>query len=231
MTSDSTAPIRFGLALIVIVVVLALASAAFGAVAPITPRDAIERAIRERMGGNVSVLVTVLRSDVVSEPTLRAVPDPAARVGQPARFVLTADGVRKGSAVATIAVEASYARAAQAIARDAVVTAADVEVMTGELSNVMFRRLPAPADVIGLTAKRTIAAGEALTAAVLDVPPLVRSGDEVTATVRVGAVQIDAVTTASGSGQEGDVIRILAPGSRRPLRARITGQGTVEVVR
>ena len=231
MTSESTGPIRFGLALAVIVTVLALASAAFGAVTPITPRDAIERAILERMGGNVSVLVTVVRTDVVSDPSLRAMPDPSARAGHRARFVLTADGVRKGSAVATVEVEASYARAAHAIERDAVVTASDVELVTGELSNVRFRRLPSADEVIGLTARRAIAPGEPLTSAVLDVPPLVRSGDEVTATVHVGAVQIDALTTASGSGHEGDIIRVFAPGTRRPLKARITGQGAVEVVR
>jgi flagella basal body P-ring formation protein FlgA len=183
------------------------------------------------MGGNVTVLVTMVRADELSEPSLRALPDPAARAGQPTRFILTVGGVRKGSAVATVEVQGSYARAAHAIARDTVVTDADLEIVEGELPNVAFKRLPAPGDVVGLRARRAIAPGEALTSAVLEVPPLVKSGDEVTATVRVGAVQINALTTASGSGQAGDIIRVLAPGSRRPLKARITGQGAVEVVR
>ena len=229
MTADPN-PIRFGLALAVVVAVLALASHAFGAVVALTPRDAIERAILERMGGNVSVLVTVVRTDVVSEPSLRAVPDPAARAGQATRFVLTADGVRKGSAVATVAVQAEHARAVHAIERDAVLTAADFEIVNDELPNVQFKRLPG-VEVLGLRTRRAIAPGEALTASVLDVPPLVRSGDEVTATVRIGTVQINALTTASGSGHEGDIIRVLAPGTRRPLKARITGLGAVEVLR
>ena len=224
-------PIRFGLALVVIMLFLAIASSAFSAVVALTPRDAIERAILERMGGNVTVLVTIVRADVLAEPSLRALPDPGARAGQPTRFVLTVDGVRKGSAVATVDVEASYARAAHAIARDTVLTGADVEIVEGGLPNIAFKRLPAVEDVIGLRTRRAVAAGEALTGMVLDVPPLVKSGDEVTATVRVGAVQINALTTASGSGQAGDIIRVLAPGSRKPLKARITGQGAVEVVR
>jgi flagella basal body P-ring formation protein FlgA len=224
-------PIHFGLALVVIILFLAIASSAFSAVVALTPRDAIERAILERMGGNVTVLVTIVRSDVLAEPTLRAVLDPGARAGQPTRFILTVDGVRKGSAVATVEVQGSYARAAHAIARDAVVTDADVEIVDGELPNVAFKRLPAAEDVVGLKARRAIAAGEALTSTVLELPPLVKSGDEVTATVRVGAVQINALTTASGSGQAGDIIRVLAPGTRKPLKARITGQGAVEVVR
>jgi flagella basal body P-ring formation protein FlgA len=231
VTPTDPSPVHFGLALALIVLVLAIASSAFGAVVALTPRDAIERAILERMGGNVTVLVTMVRADVVAEPSLRAVPDPAARAGQPTRFVLTVNGIRKGSAVATVEVQGSYARAAQPIARDTLLTDADVEVVDGELPNVAFKRLPAAGDVIGLRARRAIAAGEALTAMVLDVPPLVKSGDEVTATVRIGAVQIDALTTASGSGQAGDIIRVLAPGSRKPLKARITGQGAVEVVR
>lgn len=230
MTADLN-PVRFGLALALIIAVLALASNAFGAVVALTPRDAIERAILERMGGNVSVLVTIVRTDVASEPSLRAVPDPAARAGHPTRFVLTADGVRKGTAVASVDVQADHARASHAIERDALVTAADFEIVNGELPNVMFKRLPAATEVIGLKTRRAIAPGEALTANVLDVPPLVRSGDEVTATVRIGTVQINALTIASGSGHAGDIIRVLAPGSRKPLKARIVGQGVVEVVR
>jgi flagella basal body P-ring formation protein FlgA len=229
MTADPN-PVRFGLALAVVVAVLALASSAFGAVVALTPRDAIERAILERMGGNVSVLVTIVRTDVVSEPSLRAVPDPAARAGQATRFVLTAGGVRKGSAVATVEVQAEHARAVHAIERDTLLTAADFEIVNDELPNVLFKRLPG-IELLGLRTRRAIAPGEALTANVVDVPPLVRSGDEVTATVRIGTVQINALTTASGSGHEGDIIRVLAPGTRRPLKARITGQGAVEVVR
>lgn len=225
------APVRFGLALALIVTSLALATSAFGAAVALTPRDAIERAIIERMGGNVSVLVAVLRSDVTSEPNLRALPDPAARAGRPVRFVLTADGVRKGTAVATVDLEATYARASHAVERGATVTAGDVEAVSGALPGVAFRRVPSAADVVGLRAKRAIALGEPLTAAVLDLPPLVRSGDEVTATVRVGHVEIHSVATASGSGHAGDIIRVLARGSRRPLKARIISQGAVEVIR
>jgi len=58
---------------------------------------------------------------------------------------------------------------------------------------------------------------------------LVRSGDRVTIWVRIGAVQASGVGIASGSGQLGDTIRVLASEGRRALTARITGPGTVEV--
>jgi flagella basal body P-ring formation protein FlgA len=224
-------PIRFGLALLVVVMGLAVASTAFGAAVALTPQEAIERAIVERMGGNVAVLVSVLRTDVVSQPALEARLDPAARAGRPARFVLTAGGVRQGTAVATVEIEARHARAARAIERDETFAPAAVDVVHGTLPGVAFKRLPTAADVVGLTARRAIAPGEPLTAAVLDVPPVVRSGDEVTVTVALGRVEVRSVAIASGSGYEGDVIRVLSRGSRRPVRARITGAGAVEVLR
>jgi flagella basal body P-ring formation protein FlgA len=45
-------------------------------------------------------------------------------------------------------------------------------------------------------------------------PPAVRSGDEVTVKVSIGAVEVTGVGVASGSGQAGDVIRIMQPRSR-----------------
>ena len=48
------------------------------------------------------------------------------------------------------------------------------------LPAMALRRVPAPGEVVGLKARRTIARGEALTSAVLITPPAVRSGDEVT---------------------------------------------------
>jgi flagella basal body P-ring formation protein FlgA len=90
--------------------------------------------------------------------------------------------------------------------------------------------MPEEADIIGLKARRNIAAGEALTDAVLDVPPLVKSGDTVTITATVGSVQVTGSAIASSSGHRGDVIRVTPKPHGRPVRARITGESTVEVV-
>ena len=224
-------PVRFGIALVVIIMLLAVVSSAFGAAVALTPEEAIERAIVRRMGGSVSVLVEVLRADVGREPALRAILDPAARAGRPARFVLTAGGVRKGLAVATVQIEAEHARATRAIARGEVVEAGAIEIVTGELPGIALRRLPAPGEVLGLEAVRTIAPGEPLTDAVVRVPPVVRSGDEVAITVMLDGVSVTGIGVASGSGHEGDVIGVLSPNRRRPLKARITGHGAVEVLR
>jgi flagella basal body P-ring formation protein FlgA len=144
--------------------------------------------------------------------------------------VLTSGGARIGLAVATVRIEAEYARASRAIARDEVLRADAIEVVRGPLPGVALRRLPDAGEVVGLEARRAIAAGEPLTDAVVRVPPVVQSGDEVAVTLTLGQVAVTGVGIASGSGHEGDVIRVLSPTSRRPLKARITGRGAVEVL-
>jgi flagella basal body P-ring formation protein FlgA len=145
------------------------------------------------------------------------------------RFVLLVGRARRGVAVATVKVTASYARAARAIGRNEPIGAGDVDIVTGELPAVGMKRLPDTADVVGLIARRDIVAGEPLTQAVLDVPLAVRSGEAVTLTVVAGTVQVTTKALAMSSGREGDRVRVVPEGGKA-LRARITGPGAVEVV-
>jgi flagella basal body P-ring formation protein FlgA len=64
----------------------------------------------------------------------------------------------------------------------------------------------------------------------VEVAPVVRSGQRVTMTVSVGQVRASVEGVASGSGQVGDEIRVVRQDVRRPIRARITGPGEVEVL-
>jgi len=198
---------------------------------------AIERSLVDRMG-DVQVVVQKVstpghvESRVPSpESRLVAAIEPGARLGQPIRFVLTVDGKRVGSAVATVAVSGQAVRARRSLARGEEVAAGDVETTVVELRSVMARRLPVIADIVGTRARRDIAAGELLTNALVIVPPAVRSGDEVRVMVTMGSVQVSGMGRASGSGQVGDTIRVLTASSRKPLSARITGRGAVEITR
>lgn len=229
---------RIVLTLAFVAMIVAVARAAFadppsprGAPAgqAVSPAAAIERVLEQRIGGGVSVRVTAIDTVVAAEPGLAALPEPGGRAGRPTRFVLTTGRARRGVAVATVTVSGSYARAARAIARDEIIAADAIEVVDGELPPIAFKRLPAAGEAVGLTARRDIAAGEALTEAVLQFPPLVRSGDAVTVTVRIGAVEVTSTGTASGSGFEGDLLRV-TPRGGRPVTARITGPGRVEIV-
>jgi flagella basal body P-ring formation protein FlgA len=194
-----------------------------------TPAEAIARAVAQRIGGRAIVTVLSLETTVEPERALHATPEPGGRAGEPMRFVLLVGRVRRGVAVATVKVVASYARAARAIGRSETIGAGDVEIVSAELPAAGMKRLPDTADVVGLTARRDIAAGEPLTQAVLQVPLAVRSGEAVTLTVIAGTVQVTTKALAMSSGHEGDMVRVVPEGGKA-LRARITRPGAVEVV-
>ncbi len=202
-----------------------MARTATGAVA-----EAVAQAVAERVGGDARVTVTNVQSAVSTAAAIVASPAPGARIGVPARFTLFAAGKRIGTAVATVRVTARHVRARQALARNEHLTAADVEEVEADVVNQPMRRLPMLSDAIGARLRRSVAEGEPITSAVIEVPPLVRSGDAVRVIVRVGAVEAEGRGTASGSGYIGDIVRVINSGSRRPLKARITGPGQVEII-
>lgn len=192
--------------------------------------EAVAQAVAERVGGDARVTVTKVQSAVSTAAAIVASPAPGARTGMPARFTLFAGGKRIGTAVATVRVTATHVRARQALARNQHLTAADVEEVEAELVDQPMRRLPALSDAIGARLRRNVAAGEPITAAVIEVPALVKSGDAVRVVVRVGAVEAEGRGVASGSGYIGDIVRVVNSGSRRPLKARVTGPGQVEII-
>jgi flagella basal body P-ring formation protein FlgA len=209
---------------------MALTLVALGVAATDTVAAAIERAVVDRMG-DVQVVVRQTSTTVGDRAGLEAFIEPGSRLGQPIRFILAADGKRVGSVVARIEVTGVAPRARRGLGRDEAITAADVETARVELKNILLRRLPEAADVVGTRARRDIVAGELLTQSLVTVPDAVRSGDDVQIVVRVGSVQVTGVGRASGSGQIGDVVRVTTPTSRKSLSARIIGRGAVEIVR
>jgi flagella basal body P-ring formation protein FlgA len=223
---------RVILGVFVVAVLLAIARAAFAApVGAVTPIGAIEQAVSRRLGGAVRVSVTGIETNVAAQQGMQALPEPGARAGQPVRFVLMKGRSRLGVAVATVIVSGPHAVASRAIARDEAITEADVAIVNSDWPSLPLTPLPSPGDVVGLRARRHIAAGEALTAIVLDVPPLVRSGDVVNVSAVVGAVRVTGVATASNSGHRGDIIRVTPkPNGARAIRARILSADAVEVV-
>jgi flagella basal body P-ring formation protein FlgA len=195
-----------------------------------TVANAIERAVIDRMG-DVQVIVGDVSSTVADRSGLVATIEPGSRLGQPIRFILSAEGKRVGSAVAHLEVVGVAPRARRAFARDEAISAGDIDMASVELKDVMLRRMPELTDVVGTRARRDIVAGELLTNAVVLVPPAVRSGDEVKVIVTMGTVQVSGVGRASGSGQVGDTIRVTMPSNRKTLSARIVGRRAVEISR
>jgi flagella basal body P-ring formation protein FlgA len=215
------------------VMAIVICAGAVMAAAPgaVTPHDAIAAAVARTLGRDTAVSIADLETRVAGEPGLTAEPESGARLAAPSRFMLSARGVRRGIARATVHARGSLVRAARAIARDEIIAPDAVAKTIGDLPVMPIRPLLNDADVVGRAARRTIAAGETLTASVLRLPPVVRSGDEVAVTVRIGAVRVTGVGLASGSGQVGDTIHVMPPNSRRQLwPAKVTGPGAVEIL-
>src|SRR5688572_9231657 len=132
---------RIALAIAIVTILPGGARTVFGETVVVTPAEAIARAVAERIGGRTSVTVTSLDTTVAPERALHATPEPGGRAGEPMRFVLMVGRVRRGVAVATVTVVASYARAARAIGRNEAIGADAIEIVSGELTAVGLKRL------------------------------------------------------------------------------------------
>lgn len=79
--------------------------------------------------------------------------------------------------------------------------------------------------VLGQAPKRTIIAGQPLTAADVGTQVLVAKGETVVIVVETSSMSLSAQGTALGPGGRGDVIQVMNPLSRAVVAARITGPG------
>ena len=194
-------------------------------------RAAIATSVSPRLGGQARVTVEVLHtaSDSVGPVTASALP--GARLGSPARFLLTLADGRRISAVARVTADARHLVAARDLARDEELTGDVVEWIDGPLDGQLLESLPTQAQVLGTRARRPIVRGEVITSTIVKVPPAVRAGDPVTLVIRIGVMEVRGTGRAVSSGSVGDVIRVSRPSHREPLRGRIIEPAVVEILR
>jgi flagella basal body P-ring formation protein FlgA len=202
------------------------------AVAEAEVRAAIVRAVRERVG-DAAVTIEALRvRGSLGAGELRATPDAGSRAGGPMRFILQAAGPgrtakRTGSADAVVRLRLVHARTTVAFRPGTVIAAADVAVVDADPGRVALRPMPAAAALAGARVRRSLGADQAVPADAVTLPPLVRSGDEVGTSVRVGAILAQGRAIALEDGALGAEVRVLV--DRRRLRGRVSGAGEVEI--
>jgi flagella basal body P-ring formation protein FlgA len=184
-------------------------------------REAIAGVVAERLGvTRAAVEVEVLQAPQMMPAIVRATPTSGARLGQAIRFTITPVSGPSFSVVAHVTAVVGHAVARRAIERDETLTLEDVEWREDPLDEVLAAKT-----------RRAIAAGGVLSRTALARDFAVRAGDDVTMTMRSGAIEVRGVVRAVSSGFVGDVIRILPPGSRQPARARVTAPAAVEMLR
>jgi flagella basal body P-ring formation protein FlgA len=189
--------------------------------------------------GDAHVIVEQIEIfNVIDVPRFEAVPAPEARVGEVIQFALIAPSgssagarvVNVGRASALVHVEAPHAFATRLIPRGQTVGPDDLEESTSTVRGVPLRRLPTLAELGGGRAIRNLASGEIVTGAAMTTIPAVRSGQTVRATVRIEGAEVSATLVAAQNGELGATIRVFNRDSRRELRAKVVGDGAVEVI-
>jgi flagella basal body P-ring formation protein FlgA len=131
---------------------------------------------------------------------------------------------------ADVKVVVDYVIANRPVVNGQVLAAADLTAVHGVVAEVPFRRLPTMGELIGARGLRPLAPGEIVQPGFAAVIPLVRAGQPITATARIGTVEASLTFLAVDSGVRGDIIRILNPDTRKMLRARVVSTGLVEVI-
>lgn len=192
------------------------------------------------MGARAEIRLEALRVDVGSlddEAGLTATPEPGSRLERAVRFALTTPlpdgrpGTRRvGSAVAVVFAAVEHTRVARPVPSGAIVADTDLAVSHSETGPIPLAPLPVRADIVGGRAVRDLKAGELVTPALVRAQPLVKSGQTVRTTVRVGPVEAVGQAVARQSGHRNDRIRLINPESKRQMFGRVTGPGEVEVI-
>jgi flagella basal body P-ring formation protein FlgA len=215
---------------------VAAAADTTGLEAPPSVAAAIGEAAQARLGKDATVSVWQIAGVrlAADAEALVAVPDPSARIGAPARFVLSVQrrgqSIRVGEATATIQVVGPAVRTTRAVNRGERLAAADVAIAPSDWTGRPFRPLPTLEQSIGARATHDLPTSAVLSGADIAAEPLVRAGDTVRAHARIGTVDITASLIAAESGVRGETIRVINRETRRTLRARVVGNAEVEVM-
>ncbi len=107
------------------------------------------------------------------------------------------------------------------------ITADDVEVRRQRVHG--GAAYAEPSTVIGMTATQGLASGAALGDNVLSTGPLLQRGDPVILVSRAGGIEVRMAGRSLGRAAPGDTVSVENLGSRRIVRGRLIGEGTVEV--
>lgn len=222
-------------------VVAAVMVAATAGVSADAPADAdvslvtaaIVDAVRQRMAPTVVVVTVDAITDISFAADMRSVTahvSPYARIGEPARFVLTAPGGARGEATALVRVQAEGVHARASVKRGAQILAADVESLQLDMARRPMRPIPPLADVVGAKALRDLSPGAVVAKSDIAPAPLVRAGHEVAAHATIGDAHVTGSLVAAQNGARNQIIRVVNPETRETRRARVIGVDEVEVV-
>jgi flagella basal body P-ring formation protein FlgA len=145
--------------------------------------------------------------------------------------LLAGRAISTASAVLQIKATAAVLIAADTIPVGQALTTQNTKCESRDVTRIKDPILQSAANDQSWVARRSIQAGAVITGADVALPPDIRSGDQVTLTVKCGTVAIRTSAEARQDGRVGDSIRVRSSVSNEEVRARITGSGAVEISR
>jgi len=116
-----------------------------------------------------------------------------------------------------------------AVARESVLTAADVTVASRRVTGLGTAYLSTPAELTGRTARRTLAAGTTLTVDMLTADLIVHRGQEVTLIVQAGGIEVRAAGHALEDASAGARIHVANASSKKIVEGVVESADTVRV--
>lgn len=138
--------------------------------------------------------------------------------------------VRRLWVTAEIAVYAAVPVARVPLGANQVVDASFFEMRRKDLASLPPDALTRMEDLEGARLRRALAPGEAVRAAEVELPYLVRQGSLVRIVARRGGLMMTAVGKALDSGRKGEAIRILNVDSNKMVQGRVVEKAAVEVL-
>ncbi|MGY8999847.1 MAG: flagellar basal body P-ring formation chaperone FlgA [Rhodospirillales bacterium] len=115
------------------------------------------------------------------------------------------------------------------LSRGEIILRKDIEWIAIRERNIRRGYIQNEDKIIGMAAKRYIAAQKPFTTAHIQRPQLVKKGDMVTISLISGAMRLKAQGRALETGSLGDLIRIKNTKSKRIVEANVTGAGSAKV--
>jgi flagella basal body P-ring formation protein FlgA len=114
------------------------------------------------------------------------------------------------------------------IAKGDILRARDLEIVRLPAARVSRSAIVDPADMVGLEAGRTLAAGRPVPASSVGAPELVTRNARVTIVLETANMRLTALGRAMESGAEGEIVRVQNLQSRITIDAVVSGENRVE---
>jgi len=119
--------------------------------------------------------------------------------------------------------------AARPLGRGSLISAADVQLVSGEVGDGSEPVCRVLEDVVGKETRQAIAAGKVIGPDLVRAPVVVRRGEVVTVIARAAGLRVRTVARAREEGGIGDLVMVESLEGRKPFLARVRGIQEVEV--